>query len=131
MCSLCRFKQVFYKERLSGYYGVGVFILSNFLSSFPFLVAVSTITGTIVFYMVKFRPEFSHYIFFCLNIFGCIAMVESVMMIVAALVPNFLMGIIAGAGVLVSDQPSTSKASKFLNGVRKFHFNPVFVRRGS
>lgn len=28
-------------------------------------------------------------------------MVESVMMIVASLVPNFLMGIISGAGVLV------------------------------
>lgn len=92
--------KVFYKERLNGYYGVAVFILSNFFSSFPFLVAVSAITGTITFYMVKFRPGFSHYAFFCLNIFGCIAMVESVMMIVASLVPNFLMGIIAGAGVL-------------------------------
>ncbi|XP_051118703.1 ABC transporter G family member 15-like isoform X2 [Andrographis paniculata] len=92
--------KVFYKERLNGYYGVAVFILSNFLSSFPFLVAVSVMTGTITFYMVKFRSGFSHYIFFCLNIFGCIAMVESVMMIVASLVPNFLMGIIAGAGVL-------------------------------
>ncbi|KAI3449994.1 hypothetical protein Pfo_006659 [Paulownia fortunei] len=92
--------KVFYRERLNGYYGVAVFILSNFLSSFPFLVAVSAITGTITFYMVKFRSGFSHYVFFCLNIFGCIAMVESVMMIVASLVPNFLMGIIAGAGVL-------------------------------
>lgn len=85
-----------------------MFILSNFLSSFPFLVAVSVATGTITFYMVKFRTEFSHYIFFCLNIFGCIAMVESVMMIVAALVPNFLMGIIAGAGVLVSNFASSA-----------------------
>ncbi|CAA0805816.1 ABC transporter G family member 15 [Striga hermonthica] len=92
--------KVFYRERLNGYYGVAVFILSNFLSSFPFLVAVSVVTGTITFYMVKFRSGFSHYAFFCLNLFGCIAMVESVMMIVASLVPNFLMGIIAGAGVL-------------------------------
>ncbi|KAK4492355.1 hypothetical protein RD792_003159 [Penstemon davidsonii] len=92
--------KVFYRERLNGYYGVGVFILANFISSFPFLVAVSVITGTITFYMVKFRPEFSHYVFFCLNIFGSIAMVESVMMIVASLVPNFMLGIITGAGVL-------------------------------
>ncbi|EPS62736.1 hypothetical protein M569_12052, partial [Genlisea aurea] len=92
--------KVFYRERRNGYYGVSVFILSNFLSSFPFLVAVSVITGTITFYMVKFRSEFSHYVFFCLNLFGCIAMVESVMMIVASLVSNFLMGIITGAGVL-------------------------------
>ncbi|EPS66360.1 hypothetical protein M569_08416, partial [Genlisea aurea] len=92
--------KVFYRERRNGYYGVSVFILSNFLSSFPFLVAVTLITGTITFYMVKFRSEFSHYIFFCLNIFGSIAMVESVMMIVASMVPNFLMGMVTGAGVL-------------------------------
>lgn len=91
--------KIFSRERLSGYYGVAVFILSNFLSSFPFLVAVSVITGTITFYMA-FHAAFSRYVFFCLNIFGCIAMVESVMMIVASLVPNFLMGIISGAGVL-------------------------------
>ncbi|XP_011090129.1 ABC transporter G family member 15 isoform X1 [Sesamum indicum] len=91
--------KVFSRERLNGYYGVSVFILANFMSSFPFLVAITAITGTITFYMV-FRAGFSRYIFFCLNIFGCIAMVESVMMIVASLVPNFLMGIITGAGVL-------------------------------
>ncbi|XP_051142584.1 ABC transporter G family member 15-like isoform X2 [Andrographis paniculata] len=91
--------KVFSRERLNGYYGVAVFILSNFLSSFPFLVAVSVITGTITFYMV-FKAEFSRYVFYCLNIFGSIAMVESVMMIVASLVPNFLMGIVSGAGVL-------------------------------
>ncbi|XP_047979866.1 ABC transporter G family member 15-like [Salvia hispanica] len=92
--------KVFYRERLNGYYGVAVFILSNFFSSLPFLVAISSITGTITFFMVKYRSDFSRYAFFCLNLFGCIAMVESVMMIVASLVPNFLMGIIAGAGVL-------------------------------
>lgn len=92
---------MFCKERLNGHYGVGVFILANFISSFPFLVTIAVITGTITFYMVKFRTEFSHYVFFCLNLFGSIAVVEGCMMIVASLVPNFLMGIIAGAGVLV------------------------------
>lgn len=93
--------QVFYKERLNGYYGVAVFILSNFLSAFPFLVAVSFISGTMTYYMVKFGHGVSHYVYFCLNLFGCIAVVESCMMIIASLVPNFLMGIITGAGVLV------------------------------
>lgn len=92
--------KVFYRERLNGYYGVAVFILSNFLSSFPFLVAVSFVTGTITYFMVKFRDGYSHYAYFCLNLFGCIAVVESCMMIVASLVPNFLMGIITGAGIL-------------------------------
>ncbi|GAA0172791.1 hypothetical protein Leryth_009618 [Lithospermum erythrorhizon] len=91
--------KVFYRERLNGYYGVGAFVLANFLSSFPFLVAVAALTGTITYYMV-FKASFGHYVFFCLNLFGCIAMVESVMMIVASLVPNFLMGLVTGAGIL-------------------------------
>ncbi|KAK4788327.1 hypothetical protein SAY86_019646 [Trapa natans] len=92
--------KVFYRERRNGYYGVGVYIISNFLSSFPFLVAIATVTGTITYYMVKFRSGFSHYLFFCLNIFSCIAVIESLMMVVASLVPNFLMGILTGAGII-------------------------------
>ncbi|GLT82163.1 hypothetical protein SLE2022_005710 [Rubroshorea leprosula] len=92
--------KVFYKERLSGYYGVAVYILSNFLSSFPFLAAIALVTGTITFFMVKFRTGFSHYAFFCLNIFFSIAVIESLMMVVASLVPNYLMGIVTGAGIM-------------------------------
>ncbi|KAL6205073.1 PREDICTED: ABC transporter G family member 12-like [Fragaria vesca subsp. vesca] len=92
--------KVFYRERLNGYYGVSVFIISNFLSSFPFLVAITLSTGTITYYLVKFRTEFSHYVYFSLNIFLCISVIESLMMVVASLVPNFLMGIITGAGIM-------------------------------
>lgn len=96
------YKQVFYRERLNGYYGVSVFIIANFLSSFPFLAAITLSTGTITYYLVKFRTGFSHYVYFSLNIFLCISVIESLMMVVASLVPNFLMGIITGAGIMVS-----------------------------
>ncbi|KAK7264052.1 hypothetical protein RJT34_31655 [Clitoria ternatea] len=92
--------KVFYKERLNGYYGVGAYILSNFLSSFPFVAVMSIATGTITYYMVRFRPEFSHLLYICLDLTGCIAVVESSMMIIASLVPNFLMGLIIGAGYI-------------------------------
>ncbi|CAN4120983.1 unnamed protein product [Withania somnifera] len=52
--------KVFTKERLNGHYGVGAFVLANFLSSFPFLVAVSLVIGTITYYMV-FRARFFRY----------------------------------------------------------------------
>ncbi|KAJ7964070.1 ABC transporter G family member [Quillaja saponaria] len=92
--------KVFYRERLNGHYGVAVYILSNFLSSFPFVAVMSIATGTITYYMVRFRPEFSHYLFMCLDLVSSIAAVESSMMIIASLVPNFLMGIIIGAGYI-------------------------------
>ncbi|GAU35769.1 hypothetical protein TSUD_61290 [Trifolium subterraneum] len=92
--------KVFYRERMNGYYGVAAYILANFLSSFPFLVAISLASCTITYNMVKFRPGFIHYVFFTLNIYGCISVIESLMMVVASLVPNFLMGIITGAGII-------------------------------
>lgn len=94
-------QQVFYKERLSGHYGIAVYILSNFLSSFPFVAVMSIATGAITYYMVKFRPEFSHFLYICLDLTSSIAVVESSMMIIASLVPNFLMGLILGAGYIV------------------------------
>ncbi|XP_004505644.1 ABC transporter G family member 15-like [Cicer arietinum] len=92
--------KVFYRERLNGYYGVAAYILANFLSSFPFLVAIALTSCTITYHMVKFRPGFIHYVFFTVNIYGCISVIESLMMVVASLVPNFLMGIITGAGII-------------------------------
>ncbi|OIV99621.1 hypothetical protein TanjilG_17431 [Lupinus angustifolius] len=92
--------KVFYRERLNGYYGVAAYILANFLSSFPFLIAIALTSSTITYNMVKFRPGFIHFVFFTLNILSCISVIESLMMVVASLVPNFLMGIITGAGLI-------------------------------
>ncbi|KAK7260633.1 hypothetical protein RIF29_26852 [Crotalaria pallida] len=46
------------------------------------------------------RPEFSHLLYICLDLMGCIAIVESSVMIIASLVPNFLLGLIIGAGYI-------------------------------
>lgn len=93
---------VFYHERKNGHYGVAVYTLSNFLSAFPFLVSVSIATASITFFMVKAHNDFSHYAYFAMSIYTGIAIVESIMMVVASVVPNFLMGIAAGAGIMVS-----------------------------
>ncbi|KAF5725469.1 ABC transporter family protein [Tripterygium wilfordii] len=92
--------KVFCQERRNGHYGIGVYILSNFISSFPFLTVMSFATATITFYMVKFRPEFSHFVYICLDLTSSIAVVEGCMMTIASLVPNFLMGVIIGAGFI-------------------------------
>ncbi|ONH95200.1 hypothetical protein PRUPE_7G056400 [Prunus persica] len=93
--------QVFRRERLGGHYGDAMFVLSNFLSSLPFVVAMAFSSGTILYYMVKFHSGFSHYLYFCLNLFCCIAVTEGTALIVSAVVPNLLMGIGAAAGVTV------------------------------
>jgi hypothetical protein len=101
LTELIHMKQVFYRERMNGYYGVAAYILANFISSFPFLVVIALTSCTITYNMVKFRPGFIHYVFFTLNVYGCLSVIESIMMVVASLVPNFLMGIVTGAGIIV------------------------------
>lgn len=92
---------MFKKERLNGYYGVAVYVVSNFLSSLPFVTVMSIATGVITCYMVKFGHGFPRLSYAILDLFGSIAVVESSMMIIASLVPNFLMGVILGAGYMV------------------------------
>lgn len=91
---------MFERERLNGHYGVTAFIIGNTLSSIPFLVLISLIPGALVYYLVGLHQGLQHFIFFISVLFVSVLLVESLMMIVASLVPNFLMGIIAGSGIL-------------------------------
>ena len=78
-----------------------MYIVSNFLSSLPFLFVTSFATITIVFFMGKIRSGFNYYIYLCLVLLSCMATVESCMMVVASLVPNYMMGIVVGVGFSV------------------------------
>ncbi|XP_002970205.2 ABC transporter G family member 11 [Selaginella moellendorffii] len=91
--------KVFSRERLNGHYGVVAFVVGNTLSSLPFLFLIALVSGAITYNMVKLHPGFIRFSYFVLNLFAAVAAVESLMMAVASLVPNFLMGIITGAGI--------------------------------
>lgn len=67
----------------------------------PFLILITFLAGTICYFMVGLHPGFEHYIFFVLCLYACVTVVESLMMAIASVVPNFLMGIIIGAGIQV------------------------------
>ncbi|KAG5602498.1 hypothetical protein H5410_033868 [Solanum commersonii] len=92
--------KVFQRERMNGHYGVIAFVISNTLSAMPFLILIAILSGTVCYFMVHFHPGFSHYLFFVLALYASITAVESLMMVIASVVPNFLMGIIIGAGIL-------------------------------
>ncbi|KAK8529765.1 hypothetical protein V6N13_102667 [Hibiscus sabdariffa] len=91
--------KVFERERLNGHYGVAAFVLANTISGLPFLTVISVISGTICYYIPGLHKGYEHFIFFVSTLFACMILVESLMMVVASLVPNFLMGIIVGAGI--------------------------------
>ncbi|KAJ0097985.1 hypothetical protein Patl1_28227 [Pistacia atlantica] len=91
--------KIFGRERLNGHYGVGAFVVGNSFSSIPYLLLISLIPGAIAYYLVGLQNEFEHFAYFALVLFVCMLLVESLMMTVASIVPDFLMGIITGAGI--------------------------------
>uniref|UniRef100_A0A7N0RHT9 ABC transporter domain-containing protein n=1 Tax=Kalanchoe fedtschenkoi TaxID=63787 RepID=A0A7N0RHT9_KALFE len=92
--------KVYHKERLNGHYPVNVYVLSNFISSFPYLGLMCVVTILIADNMVKFHKGYSRSFYTSLALMVCVSTVESLMMIIGAMVPNFLMGIIIGCGYL-------------------------------
>ncbi|MBA0828340.1 hypothetical protein Goarm_013023, partial [Gossypium armourianum] len=103
--------KVFQRERLNGHYGVTAFVIGNTLSAMPFLIMITFISGTICYFMVRLHPGFEHYMFFVLCLYASVTVVESLMMAIASIVPNFLMGIITGAGIQIKVPPNKKKKS--------------------
>ncbi|KAF8036030.1 hypothetical protein BT93_C1905 [Corymbia citriodora subsp. variegata] len=91
--------KVFQRERMNGHYGVTAFVVSNTFSAMPFLILITFLSGTICYFTVNLHPGFVHYLFFVLSLYASITVVESLMMAIASVVPNFLMGIVIGAGI--------------------------------
>ncbi|XP_049394389.1 ABC transporter G family member 11-like [Solanum stenotomum] len=91
--------KVFQRERMNGHYGVFAFVVSNTLSAMPFLILITFLSGTVCYFMVRLHPGFTHYLFFVICLYASVTVVESLMMVIASVVPNFLMGIIIGAGI--------------------------------
>jgi hypothetical protein len=61
---------------------------------------MSLIPGTLVYYLVGLHQGHEQFVYFISMLFISVFLVEGLMMIVASMVPNFLMGIIFGTGIL-------------------------------
>ncbi|KAL2521666.1 ABC transporter G family member 11 [Forsythia ovata] len=91
--------KVFTRERLNGHYGVAAFIVGNTLSSIPYLLLISVVPGAMAYYFVGLQNDIHHFAYFVLMLFACMILVESLMMLVASALSNYLLGLITGAGI--------------------------------
>ncbi|KAK4353080.1 hypothetical protein RND71_028598 [Anisodus tanguticus] len=91
--------KIFTRERLNGHYGVAVFVVGNTFSSIPYILLISVVPGAMAYYLVGLQKGIDHFAYFALMLFATMMVVESLMMIVASIVSDFLMGIITGAGI--------------------------------
>ncbi|KAI4296398.1 hypothetical protein L6164_036359 [Bauhinia variegata] len=92
--------KVFERERLNGHYGVTAYVIGHTASSIPYLLLVSVFPGAIVYHLARLHPGYQNFVYFIAVLFVSVMLVESIMMNVATIVPNFLMGIITGAGIM-------------------------------
>jgi hypothetical protein len=74
-------------------------VISNWLSATPYLVLIAVLPGAVAYYLSGLKRGVDHFMYFTLVLCACTMLVEGLMMIVAAIVPDFLMGIITGAGI--------------------------------
>ncbi|GKA15237.1 ABC transporter G family member 11-like protein [Tanacetum coccineum] len=91
--------KVFQWERLNGHYGVGSFVISHAISSTPYLFLISLIPGIISYSLAGLQRDWEKFMYFTLVLFSSMLIVECLMIIVATVLPNLLMGIISGAGI--------------------------------
>uniref|UniRef100_A0ACD5Z6B6 Uncharacterized protein n=1 Tax=Avena sativa TaxID=4498 RepID=A0ACD5Z6B6_AVESA len=91
--------KVFRRERLSGHYGVAEYVISNTLSATPYLAVLAVIPGAMLYYLTGLTKGAAHFAYFVVDLCMCTMLVESMMMIIAVIVPDFLMGIVVGSGV--------------------------------
>lgn len=91
--------KIFGRERLNGHYGVSSFVIANTVSATPYLALISVVPGAMAYYLTGLQSSFGHFAYFALVLFMTMMLVEGLMMIVASAVPDFLMGIITGAGI--------------------------------
>ncbi|KAG1652464.1 hypothetical protein FOA52_009206 [Chlamydomonas sp. UWO 241] len=91
---------VFSRERKNGYYGVSTFVVANTLASAPFIFGIALISSLVVYWLVGLNDQGDRFPYFVLNLYASLTVVESIMMMIAAIVPHYLMGIAGGAGIL-------------------------------
>lgn len=65
----------------------------------PFLAVVTVIPALTSYFLVGLHAGIIRFVYFTLNLYACMLTMETLMMMVASIVPNFLLGIITGAGI--------------------------------
>ncbi|XP_047068481.1 ABC transporter G family member 1-like [Lolium rigidum] len=91
--------KIFQKEWLTGHYGATEFVIANTLSSTIFLGLISILPAAIAYYLVGLQRGIDHFSFFAATLWACSILVEGMMMIVAAIVPDFILGVVTGSGI--------------------------------
>ena len=90
-------KELFIKERANGSVGTASYMIAHFVVDLPFLFALAAVCGSICFYLTGVGNGPTHFGHFVLNLWLSFVVAESLMLLIASIVPFFIVGIAAGA----------------------------------
>ena len=71
------------------------------MSSFPFLGLTAVFPGSIVYILGGLHPGADRLFYFIVTLLACLSGVEGLLMAIASLVPDFLLGMMIGSGLMV------------------------------
>lgn len=90
-------RNVFIRERANGSYSVTSYLVSHFLFEVPFIFALSLVCCIAVYWLVGFWADGSKFFIFTANLFIGLMVAESIMVLISACIPYFIVGIAVGA----------------------------------
>ncbi|KAL5054544.1 hypothetical protein RYX36_035226 [Vicia faba] len=91
--------KVFERERLNGHYGVTAFLIGNIFSAVPYILMISLIPGGIAYYLCGMHKGVEHFVYFISLLLAIVMWVESLMLVVGSISPNYVIGMFITGGV--------------------------------
>lgn len=90
-------RAIFLRERANGGYSVAAYIFSHTLYEIPYVSLLSITVAVICYWMVGLRSSAGAFFIFTANLFSTLFVAESVVVLIAAIVPVLILGIVTTA----------------------------------
>lgn len=92
-------KNVFLRERANGSYMVASYNVAHLLVDIPFVALLAVVCGSITYWLVGFNNAGENFLYYLLDLFFSFMVAESLMILIASMVPDPIIGIAGGAMV--------------------------------
>jgi ABC-type multidrug transport system permease subunit len=92
-------RAVFTRERGNGWYSEGPYVISNTLCAVPGIFLIALISSVLIYFMVGLNDKEGRFGLFLVNLFLSLLVAESLMLVLSALIPIYIIGMALGAGI--------------------------------
>lgn len=85
------------RERANGAYSIFSYLFSHLLFELPFIFLLALVCSSTIYWLVGFFPDPNRFFIFVANLFMSLMVAESIMVLISATIPYFIVGIAVGA----------------------------------